>query len=113
MRGQPNVTIVCLHEFHFVFRNVSTVKINNIHIQNCSCFNGYGLHHHILENSITRVEIVNSRFTSSCLTFQHYQKFPSIIEIIAVIKDTTFEKSSGRCKSILDLSLGDRQSTIN
>ena len=106
------MTIVCLdsHEFCLKLVNVATVKIHDIHIQNCSCFKGYGLHHYILEHSIIRVEIVNSRFTNSCLMFQYpYDKVTVIpsTNVTITIENTTFEKCSDKCGSILDLLSGD------
>ena len=65
--GHPNASITCLDEFCLKFVNVTMVKIQSIHIKNCSCFgNGYRKHHQIVQHSISKVEIINSRFTDFC-----------------------------------------------
>ena len=118
IRGQPNVTIInCLDDFCFVFRNVTSVKIYNVHVQNCSCSGGYGIHEYILESSSARIEIVDSRFTNSCIMFG-YQRLPyydtlysnvcraKSTKLTVTIRNVTVENCSDTCKSILDFSAG-------
>ena len=67
IKGQPNVTVDCLGTMTLHVDRVTTLIIQNMHFQNCTCFQGFGIVFETLYLSTVMVTIVDSNFTNSRL----------------------------------------------
>ncbi|MCG8624225.1 MAG: hypothetical protein MJE68_19800, partial [Proteobacteria bacterium] len=67
IKGQPNVTVDCLDNMFLYFYNVSTLVIQNMHFQNCTCFQGFGIVFETRHLSTVMAMVVDSNFTTSRL----------------------------------------------
>ena len=116
IRGENfNVTIKCSNEFCLNFMDVSTVKIKNMHIQNCNCFqsNGSGINYYITHSVVDLtgiIEIVDSIFTDSRLAVLDVDEFDDDelsvkikLNLSITIKDTIFENCSDFPDSVVYL----------
>ena len=106
IRGQINATINCLNKFYLQFVDVSLVKIENMHIQNCICIKGYGVFFNMMVKlAVARIEMVDSKFTNSRLKFQQLYDNCSIKQMLTV-RNTIIENCIGPQLSlpIIDLN---------
>ena len=102
IRGEPNVTIKCVDEFHFSFYDISSIMIKNIHLWKCqqvNKFETYGVYFQFWRTLIGTVEILNSKFTDSAIKFQSMSRDRTVI----TIKDTIIENCSKSQESLLTL----------
>ena len=83
--GQRNVTIDCLNSMFIYFDHVSSFKIQNVHLQNCACHEGYGPGVVFSTIHLSTAIILDSKFTNSRLIVKQLKKFKASIIISNVV----------------------------